>query len=125
MTEQQRKTRPPTTAEVHAARVLGQPEPVEVELDVTPTAKLHAARLAAPRESEKPAGMSTSDWYGQRLRERNAVERAAQAAARGAEGDEEEPEEVEETAPEEERAAGGSWGPGRRVMRTDGGAIVV
>jgi len=124
MTEQQRKTRPPTPAEIHAARALGLVEPVEIVDDVTPTADLHAARLSAPRKSAKPAGMQTADYYGQRVRERNAAERAAQAAARGAEEDDEEPEEAEETEPEEQRLAGGSWGAGRRAMRTDNGAIV-
>lgn len=125
MVEQQRETRPPTPAERHAARALGRPDPEEIARDVTPTAELHAARLTAPRKSAKPKGVDTATWYGQRVRERNAAERAAQAAARGAEEDEEEPEEAEEPEPEEERVAGGSWGTGRRVMRTDGGSIVV
>ena len=124
MTERQRKTRPPTPAERHAARALGLVEPVEIVEDVTPAAERHAARLSAPRKSAKPAGTSTADWYGQRVRERNAAERAAQATAWGVEEDEEEPEGVEEIEPEEQRLAGGSWGAGRRVMRTDNGAIV-
>jgi hypothetical protein len=58
--------RRPTTAERHAARALGQPDPDEVEVDVTPVATLHAARVMAPRKSPKPAGMPTADYYAQR-----------------------------------------------------------
>ena len=122
--ERKTETRKPTPAERHAARALGLVEPVEIVEDVTPTAERHAARLSDPRKSAKPKGVDTADWYAQRVRERNAAERAAQATAWGAEEDEEEPEEAEEIEPEEQRVAGGSWGAGRRVMRTDNGAIV-
>lgn len=64
----ERKTRRPSAAERLAARVLGEPEPVVVEADPTPTGEKHAARLLAPRESSRPAGMATSDWYALRAR---------------------------------------------------------
>lgn len=61
--ERQTRVRKPTAAERLAARMLGKPEPEEIELEVTPSAQLHAARLTAPRESAKPAGVQTADWY--------------------------------------------------------------
>jgi hypothetical protein len=86
--------------------------------------------LSAPRESAKPAEMSTSAWYGQRVRERNAAERAAQAAAwgRGTEPAAEETEvEEEPQAPAGGIRAHGSWGfrpGGGMFLRTDDGTIV-
>ena len=68
MTEKQRKTRPPTTAELHAARAHGQPDPEEVQVDATPVAVLHAARVTALRKSAKPAGMQTAEWFARRTR---------------------------------------------------------
>ena len=69
MTEQQRRTRRPTTAEVHVARALGRPDPwAEVEVETTPAAVRLAARIQPVRESAKPKGTSTSTWYAQRLR---------------------------------------------------------
>ncbi|MFC8201342.1 hypothetical protein ACFUTV_38995 [Streptomyces sp. NPDC057298] len=67
---QQRKTRtrPATAAERLAARALGEPELTEVEIDVTPSAVQHAARVLDPRESAKPKGMSTAEWYARRVR---------------------------------------------------------
>ncbi|MFI6856510.1 hypothetical protein [Streptomyces sp. NPDC050416] len=64
--ERKTRTRRPTPAERHAARVLGVAEPEEVEEDVTPSAAQHAARLAAPRASAKPKGMQTAEWYDRR-----------------------------------------------------------
>jgi len=64
--ERKTRTRPATPAERLAARVLGRPEPVEVEVEVTSVAQLHAARLTAPRPSAKPKGMQTSTWYARR-----------------------------------------------------------
>ncbi|MFF7521290.1 hypothetical protein [Streptomyces pseudovenezuelae] len=61
--ERKTRTRPATSAERLAARMLGKPEPEEIELEATPSAQLHAARLTAPRESAKPKGMQTGDWY--------------------------------------------------------------
>jgi hypothetical protein len=66
--ERQTKTRPATSAERHAARALGQPDLVEVEEDVTPSAEIHAARVAAPRKSAKPPGMQTAEWFARRAR---------------------------------------------------------
>lgn len=63
---EQRKTRPPTPAERHAARALGLAEPVEIVEDVTPTAERHAARVLARRKSPKPPKMSTADYYARR-----------------------------------------------------------
>ncbi|MER5470852.1 hypothetical protein [Streptomyces sp. NPDC002685] len=60
------RTRRPTPAERHAARALGVAEPTEVTEDVTPTAALHAERLAPPAKSPKPAGMQTAEWYARR-----------------------------------------------------------
>lgn len=62
------RTRRPTSAERLAARALGQAEPAEVEVDVTPTAVLIAERMTSPRKSAKPAGMQTSTWYALRAR---------------------------------------------------------
>lgn len=64
--ERRTRTRRPTPAERHAARALGQPEPHEVEVDVTPSAARHAAGLAAVPESAKPKGTQTFDWYATR-----------------------------------------------------------
>lgn len=64
--ERKTTTRRATPAERHAARALGRPEPEDVEEDVTPTASLHAARLTGPRESAKPKGVQTFDWYARR-----------------------------------------------------------
>ncbi|MGW2620348.1 hypothetical protein [Streptomyces sp. NPDC001500] len=67
MTEQQRKTRPPTSAEVLVARALGQPDPwAEIELETTPSAVRLAGRIQPVPESAKPPGMSTADWYARR-----------------------------------------------------------
>ncbi|MFI5684658.1 hypothetical protein [Streptomyces sp. NPDC051636] len=66
--ERKTRTRRPTAAERLAARALGRPEPEEVSEDVTPSAALHAERLTAPRESAKPRGMQTADWYALRAR---------------------------------------------------------
>ncbi|MER6557231.1 hypothetical protein ABT300_05600 [Streptomyces sp. NPDC001027] len=67
-TERKTRTRPPTPAERHAARALGQPDPGEVVEDITPSASLLAERLSAPRKSAKPKGMQTADWYAIRAR---------------------------------------------------------
>ncbi|MFF2511674.1 hypothetical protein [Streptomyces sp. NPDC058086] len=64
--ERKTKARRPTSAERHAARALGVEEPTEVVEDVTPTAALHAERLAAPAKSPKPAGMQTAEYYARR-----------------------------------------------------------
>lgn len=61
-------TRPATPAEKAAARAAGLPVPSVVEVVMTTAAEQHAARLGAPRKSPKPAGMSTSDYYGRRAR---------------------------------------------------------
>jgi hypothetical protein len=66
--ERKTRTRRPTSAEIHAARALGQPEPEEVTEDVTPTAVLIAERLAEPRKSLKPKGMQTAEWFAIRAR---------------------------------------------------------
>jgi hypothetical protein len=66
--ERKTRTRRPTPAERHAARALGQPEPEDVEVDATPTAEIHAARLTEARKSAKPRGMATSDWFAIRAR---------------------------------------------------------
>lgn len=69
MTEQQRETRPPTTAEVHAARALGRPNPwEEIEVETTPAGVRLAGRILPMRESRKPKNMNTADWYAQRVR---------------------------------------------------------
>lgn len=65
--ERKMRSRKLTPAERHAARALGRPDLVEVEEDVTPTAEIHAARVAA-RRSAKPAGMPTATWYARRIR---------------------------------------------------------
>ncbi|MHC3471220.1 hypothetical protein ACYF6T_21335 [Streptomyces sp. 7R007] len=62
--ERKTRTRKATSAERHAARALGQPDPEEIEVNTTPTAELHAARLTEPKQSAKPAGMATAEWYG-------------------------------------------------------------
>jgi hypothetical protein len=64
--ERKTRTRPATPAERLAARMLGRPEPAEVEVDVTPSADVHAARLLDPRPSKKPRGMATSEWFARR-----------------------------------------------------------
>ncbi|KAB1149235.1 hypothetical protein F7R91_05610 [Streptomyces luteolifulvus] len=64
--ERKTTTRPPTSAERHAARALGRPEPDEVEVDVTPSAAQHAARLAEVPQSAKPKNVQTFDWYARR-----------------------------------------------------------
>ncbi|MFC4500662.1 MULTISPECIES: hypothetical protein [Streptomyces] len=102
------RTRRPTSAEIHAARFLGQPDPEAIEVDLTPSAALHAARMVAPRKSAKPAGMQTAEWYARRA---SAV-------------DGEDPDEVEETEEEPAAGRGGSWGAGTRSVRTEGGTIV-
>ncbi|MCX5170563.1 hypothetical protein OG616_21460 [Streptomyces antibioticus] len=66
--ERKTRTRRPTPAERLAARALGQAEPEEVAVDVTPTAALIAERLTAPRKSAKPAGMQTAEWFALRAR---------------------------------------------------------
>lgn len=62
-TKQMRKT---TTAEKLAAQALGREVVDEVELDVTSTADVHAARLTDLPKSRKPAGMATYEWYARR-----------------------------------------------------------
>ncbi|MFG2473540.1 hypothetical protein [Streptomyces fagopyri] len=66
--ERQTRTRKPTPAEIHAARVLGQPDPEAIEVETTSTAVLHAARVADQRKSAKPKDMPTADWYALRAR---------------------------------------------------------
>ncbi|MEU5892524.1 hypothetical protein ABZ835_37645 [Streptomyces sp. NPDC047461] len=64
--ERKTRPRPATPAERLAARALGRPEPEEIELDVTSSADVHAARLLDPRPSRKPRGMATSEWFARR-----------------------------------------------------------
>lgn len=69
MVAQQRKTRPPTTAEVHAARALGRPDPwEEIEVETTPAGVRLAGRILPMRESRKPKNMDTATWYAMRIR---------------------------------------------------------
>jgi len=69
MVEQQRETRLPTTAEVHAARALGRPDPwEEIEVEATPAGVRLAGRIQPVRESRKPKSMNAADWYAQRVR---------------------------------------------------------
>ena len=69
MSEQKRtRTRRATSAERLAARALGRLDSAEVEVDVTPAAELHAARVLDPRPSRKPRHMATSEWYALRAR---------------------------------------------------------
>lgn len=105
------RTRRPTPAERHAARVLGVVEPTEVTEDVTPSAALHAERLAPPPKSPKPAGMATSEWYAQRTRNSGVPAAALEEA-----------EDVDEG--EVEAVQFQSWGSGTRRVRIAGGTIV-
>lgn len=79
--ERKTTTRRPTPAERHAARALGRPEPDEVEVDVTPSAALHAARLAEVPRSAKPKNVQTFDWYARRAQGGVRADEAAREAA--------------------------------------------
>jgi hypothetical protein len=60
-----------TPAERLAARARGVEEPDVVEVDTTPTAVKHLARMGrAQPEQVKPEGMSAAEWHAARYRER-------------------------------------------------------
>ncbi|MFJ9376823.1 hypothetical protein [Streptomyces sp. NPDC101455] len=107
----ERKTRKPTSAELHAARAMGCEVPEEVEVETRSSAELHAARVTAPRKTAVPAGMQTSEYIAQRLRAMYAP---------GA--DEEQPDEDDEEpqpAPAGVRVRNG-W-----AIRADGGMTLL
>ncbi|MER7927039.1 hypothetical protein ABTY96_28435 [Streptomyces sp. NPDC096057] len=67
----ERKTRKATSAERLAARAMGQPDLLEVEVETRSTGELHAARIAAAPTVAKPKGMSTAEWFVQRYTARS------------------------------------------------------
>lgn len=78
VTKQQKATRKPTAAEVHAARLRGDADPwADVAVDTTPAAVRLAARVQPVPKSEKPAAMSTAEWYGARHQESGGPPHAA------------------------------------------------
>ncbi|MGX9887349.1 hypothetical protein [Streptomyces sp. NPDC002276] len=61
------KTRKATSAERHAARIHGEPEPTQIDVEERSAAELHIARLGERRESAKPADVDTASWYAWRV----------------------------------------------------------
>jgi len=65
----EKTTRPPTTGEVHAARLRGAEDPwAPIEVDERPAGVRLVERIERLPPSRKPKGVSTAEWYARRAR---------------------------------------------------------
>ncbi|MFF2384060.1 hypothetical protein [Streptomyces sp. NPDC058108] len=113
-----------TSAERHVNRALGRPDVEEVEVDTRSSWDQHRDRVLAERRSAKPAGMQTSDYYGERLRAVYGTPDTEEPEAEEVEPE----EEAEPAAVATEERTHGSWGfrpGGGMYLRTGGGGLIV